>query len=146
MHRTRLAILVVLAVAAVALAGCSQGAVPAAQDVQPADVEPVEGTALSIVTLTEQAAERLGIETTRVEPGQAGGTIVPYSAVLYDADGGTWVYTNPAGLTFVRASISVVDIDGDVARLSNGPAAGTAIATVGVAELYGAELGVGDPE
>jgi len=81
-----------------------------------------------------------------VKPGQAGGTVVPYSAVLYDADGGTWVYTNPDGLTFVRASISVDDIDGDVARLSNGPAAGTAIATVGVAELYGAELGVGDPE
>ena len=145
MHRKRFPILVVLAVAVVVLAGCS-GAVLAEQDVEPVDVQPVQGSALSSVTLTEQAAERLGIETTQVKPGQAGGTVVPYSAVLYDADGGTWVYTNPDGLTFVRASISVDDIDGDVARLSNGPAAGTAIATVGVAELYGAELGVGDPE
>jgi len=146
MHRPRLVILVLLAVAAVALAGCSQSAVLGAQDVPPADVEPIAGTALRSVTLTEQAAERLGIETTHVEPAQAGGTVVPYSAVLYDADGGTWVYTNPAGLTFVRASISVDRIDGDVARLSNGPAADTAIATVGVAELFGAEMGVGDPE
>jgi len=145
MRRKRFPILVVLAVAVVVLAGCS-GAVLAEQDVEPVDVQPVQGSALSSVTLTEQAAERLGIETTQVAPGEAGGMVVPYSAVLYDADGGTWVYANPDGLTFVRASISVDDIDGDVARLSNGPAAGTAIATVGVAELYGAELGVGDPE
>lgn len=145
MHRQRLATLVILAVAAVALAGCS-GAVQAEVDVQPVDVQPVEGTALSSVTLTQEAAERLGIETTQVKPGQNAGTIVPYSAVLYDADGGTWVYTNPDGLTFVRASITVDAIDGDVARLSNGPAPGIGIATVGVAELFGAEMGVGDPE
>ena len=145
MHRQRLATLVILAVAAVALAGCS-GAVMAEVDVEPVDVQPVEGTALSSVTLTQEAAERLGIETTQVRPGQSGGAIVPYSAVLYDADGGTWVYTNPDGLTFVRASITVDAIDGDVARLANGPAAGTGIATVGVAELFGAEMGVGDPE
>lgn len=145
MHRQRLMTLVILTVAALALAGCS-GAVLAEVDVHPVDVQPVEGTALSSVTLTQEAAERLGIETTQVKPGQNDGTIVPYSAVLYDADGGTWVYTNPDGLMFVRASITVAGIDGDVARLSSGPAAGTGIATVGVAELFGAEMGVGDPE
>jgi len=101
---------------------------------------------MSSVTLTEQSAERLGIETARVERSPAGGMVVPYSAVLYDEQGGVWVFTNPEGLTFVRAEISVDGIDGDVARLSNGPPVGTAIATVGVAELFGAEMGVGDPE
>jgi hypothetical protein len=145
MHRQRLVILVILTVAAVALAGCS-GAVLAEVDVQPVDVEPIEGTALSSVTLTEEAAQRIGIETTQVEGGQNGGTVVPYSAVLYDADGGAWVYTNPDGLTFVRASIAVDTIEGAVARLSSGPETGVRIATVGVAELFGAEMGVGDPE
>lgn len=145
MQLRRLPVFVVLAVAVAALAGCSDGA-PEATRPEVVQVEPVEGTDLSSVTLTERSAARLGIKTTPVEPGQAGGTVVPYSAVLYDEHGGTWVYTNPMGLTFVRASITVREIDGDVARLSDGPPAGTAIATIGVSELFGAEMGVGDPE
>ena len=68
--------------------------------------------------------------------------IVPYAAVIYGLKGETWVYTNPEPLVFVRQSVSVDYIEGDLAILSKGPSAGTAVVTVGGAELYGAETGV----
>ncbi len=69
--------------------------------------------------------------------------IVPYAAVIYDVHGGTWVYTKePSALSFVRQSITVDYIEGDLAFLMEGPAVGTEVVTVGGAELYGAETGV----
>jgi len=69
--------------------------------------------------------------------------VVPYSALIYDPQGETWVYTSPQPRTFVRASVDVDYIDGDVAVLESGPPAGTVVASVGVAELYGTEFKVG---
>ena len=83
----------------------------------------------------------------RVENGPAlpltSRQVVPYAAVLYDAKGDTWVYTNPNPLTFVRHPIHIDYIEGDLAVLSDGPAAGTAVVLVGAAELFGAETGIG---
>jgi hypothetical protein len=62
--------------------------------------------------------------------------------VLYEPDGKTWAYVSPKPLTFVRQAIVVDRIDGNQAVLSSGPALGTKVATVGVAELYGAESGI----
>jgi len=47
---------------------------------------------------------------------------------------------------FVRTQVRVDRIDGDVALLLDGPPSGTSVVTVGLAELFGAETGVGDPE
>lgn len=107
----------------------------------PAKVEPLAGTDVSRVTLTAKAAERLDIQTTPVR-GAQGGIVIPYAAVVYDPNGETWTYTSPEPLTFVRQPIAVNRIEGDRAFLADGPPAGTAVVTVGVAELYGAELGV----
>jgi hypothetical protein len=104
-------------------------------------VEEIKGTELSKVTLTPEAAERLAIETAPVTTNSAG-RVIPYSAVLYSPTGETWAYTNPEGLTFVREAIVVDRIRGDRAWLSKGPAPGSKVATVGVAELYGAESGI----
>ena len=68
---------------------------------------------------------------------------IPYAAIVYDADGKTWAYVNSEGLTYMRAAVTVDEIDGDVARLSEGPPEGTPVVTTGAAELYGAEIGVG---
>lgn len=68
--------------------------------------------------------------------------VVPYAAVLYGVHGETWVYTNPEPLIFVRSPITVDYIDGDMAVLSEGPAVGTAVVTLGAAELFGTETGV----
>ena len=68
---------------------------------------------------------------------------IPYAAVLYDAKGNAWVYTNPQPLVFIRQPVQIDTIAGDKVILVAGPPAGTAVVTVGGAELFGAEFGVG---
>jgi len=119
----------------------------AAGESEPATLEPLEGTDLMRVTLTSQAAERLGVKTVPVRDAGAGGgatqTVVPYGAVIYDAEGETWVYTSPEPLVFVRAPIEVDRVEGRNVLLSSGPATGTDVVSVGAAELFGAEFEVG---
>jgi len=69
--------------------------------------------------------------------------VIPYSAVIYDLKGDTWAFTSPAPLTFVRQRIAIDYIERDTAVLSSGPPAGTQVVTVGAAELFGTESGVG---
>ena len=132
---------VVLFVASLALSGCGNSSDPA-----PAPADEATGTNPLEVTVSARAAERLGIQTTEVKGTLAGRTSVPYAAVLYDAQGGTWVYATSEQDVFVRTQVRVDRIDGDVALLLDGPPSGTSVVTVGLAELYGAETGVGDPE
>jgi hypothetical protein len=68
---------------------------------------------------------------------------VPYAAVLYGLRGETWTYARTEPLVFVRQPITVDYIQGDLAVLTDGPAAGTAVVTVGGAELFGIETGIG---
>jgi hypothetical protein len=68
--------------------------------------------------------------------------VIPFAAVIYQTDGSTWVYSNPEPLVFLRQPIVIDYVEGDLAVLSEGPDAGTAVVTVGVAELFGAETGV----
>jgi hypothetical protein len=124
------------------LMGCGGGSSVAAEDSGPAYVEAIEGSDLSTVTLTQKAAERLAIATTKVEKSGAD-KVIPYSAVLYSPTGETWAYVSPKSLTFVRHAIVVDRITGDKAFLSKGPTVGMKVATVGVSELYGAESGLG---
>jgi hypothetical protein len=143
--RTLRSILAVgIAVLAVGCGGGGANEAPATP--APLTVEEAEGSTPSRLTLSERAAERLGIATAPVTLERVGGVeraVVPYAALLYDPDGTTWTYTNPEGLVFVRAPITVERIVGDLAILSNGPPAGTLVVTVGAPELYGAEHGVG---
>jgi hypothetical protein len=99
--------------------------------------------------LTERAAERLGIASEPVrEEAVEGGMkkVVPYAAVIYGVHGETWAYIRNPGessLTFVRVPLTVERIKGDLAILSEGPDVGAEVVTVGVAELYGTDTGVG---
>jgi hypothetical protein len=148
-----------LVTAALGLGGCASGAAPETGVDTAADskVEDVPGRDVKQVTLTEHAAVRLGITTATVgglvalgaapAPSAARVTVVPYSAVLYAADGSTWVYTVVRPFTYVREEVTVVVVrgaKGDEAVLSQAPAAGTAIVTTGAVELYGTELGIGE--
>ncbi len=82
----------------------------------------------------------------RVENEEGGdkAMVVPYSSVIYDVGGDSWLYTNPEPLVFVRHKISIDRILGNVVVLKDGPAAGTKIVSVGAAELMGVELKVGN--
>lgn len=123
------------------LAGCSDDP-PAAAKVEPAVIDTIPGKKLKQVTLTPDGAERISLATGAVAEGSDGLT-VPYSAVIWDPDGLAWAYVEKGTNVFVREEIVVDRIEGDTAYLSSGPAAGTKVAVVGVAELFGAETGIG---
>ena len=129
-----------LAVAALALGGCNSASTSAPK-VEAITIEE-QDSGLKILTLSEKAAERLGVVTAPV--AASGSSMkIPYAAVVYDAQCATWAYVNSKPLVYTREPITVEEIDGDVARLSAGPASGTPVVTTGAAELYGAEIGVG---
>jgi hypothetical protein len=116
-----------------------------AETLPPGRVEHVDGTNINRIVLTAEAAKRLGIATQPVREKQKH-KLVPYAAVLYDASGGTWTYTNPEPLVFVRVRVTIEVIQGDQAILAQGPATGTLVVTVGATELYGTEFGVSGDE
>jgi hypothetical protein len=132
---------VVLLIAALPLAACSKTP-DAAPETNPATVERLEGAEPTRVTLTEEAAKRLDIQTATVSDTTVNGTqlkVIPYAAIVYDSEGKTWTYINPQPLVFVRHPITVDSIKGDQAILSDGPDSGTAVVTVGAEELFGSE-------
>jgi hypothetical protein len=148
MQRSRQGLVAIgLLAVALQLSACTQQAAEAEAGAgEPAKVEQVEGADVSRLSLTAKAAERLGLQTKPVLAGKVDGAtrlVVPYSAVLYDAKGGTWVYANPAPLAFVRERVTVDFIQADQAVLTAGPPKGTRVVTVGAAELYGTETGAG---
>jgi hypothetical protein len=53
---------------------------------------------------------------------------------------------NTAAKTYERKPITVTEIDGTTALLSAGPAVGTAVVTVGAAELLGTEYDISGEE
>jgi hypothetical protein len=144
----------ILITAGLALAGCTKSAENTANDESGAvRVVDMGGTGVKRLTLTQQAASRLGIQTvtireSNVTPPRGGKSatrkVIPYAAVLYDVNGNTWVYTMPERLTFVRDRVAIDYIEGDLAVLLSGPPSGTAIVTAGADELYGTEFGVGE--
>jgi len=147
MQRRSRWIVSVLIVAALSLAACGGSTSADEETSAPAVLEQIEGSDLMRITLTEEAASRLDIQTATVQEGQAADgstqqTTIPYAAVLYEPDGVTFTYTSPEPLVFVRQPITVDRIDGDLAFLTDGPPTGTAVVVVGAAELYGTELGI----
>ena len=109
-----------------------------------ATVEPIGKSGLKRVVLMPSAAKRLDIKTARVSGALVNGerqTVIPYGAVLYDSNGDTWTYKSPKPLVFVRHDIRIDSIKGNLAVLSDGPRDGTAVVTVGSAELWGIEYG-----
>lgn len=75
--------------------------------------------------------------------GQSLTNTIPFSAIVYDIHGGTWLYENPSPNTYVRRRVELKTVLDGKAILSRGPASGTVIVTVGAAELFGTEFGGG---
>jgi hypothetical protein len=127
--------------AALLLSACTEPVSEESGKAEPFTLEPIHGTDLTRVILTTDAAERVGIETTLVT-ARGRRKAIPDSAVWIDVNGDEWVYTSPEPLVFVRAAISVDRYRRDTALLSEGPAIGTEVVSVGVAELIGSEFGI----
>jgi hypothetical protein len=108
---------------------------------QPAQVEEVAGLDVKRVTFDQEAADRVSLRTAAVRKTSRG-TVVPYDALIYDGQGVSWVYTSRSALTFQRVRVVVDRIVGDKVWITDGPAPGTRVVTVGSTEVYGAELDI----
>jgi multidrug efflux pump subunit AcrA (membrane-fusion protein) len=113
----------------------------AGPDEGPVTVEQADGSSVATITMTEDGARRIDLQTTAIR-ASGGHLEIPYSAVLYDPEGDTWTYVSPEHLVFQRAPITVKRIVGDTAILSSGPPAGTEVVSVGQSELLGSEYEV----
>jgi hypothetical protein len=144
-HRNRL-LAAGLLLAGLPASGCAKSSTfdsEAAGNGGAARVEHLNG--VERIVLSAKAAQRLGIQTGRISRAQVGGAarlVIPYAAVLYDASGKAFTFTNPSRLAFVERPIRVDYIKGGRAVLKSGPPVGTSVVVVGSAELLGTAHGV----
>ena len=133
------ALLAIIALAA--LAGCSSTATTASQP-PPAHVTAGPHGAVSVV-LTAQGAQRAGLQTAvAAAAGRGRLAMVPYSALLYQADGTSVIYTVTGPLTYTLVPVTVASIQGSNVDLT-GLSPGTTVVSVGGEELLGVQDGVG---
>lgn len=142
MKRGRILFVAAPLLAAVLLTSCGEPVSDEHVRTEPYSVAETDDEGVASVTLTESAAERLGIKTALVE-SRGTSLVVPSDAIYLVADGTFWVYTVPEPLVFIRNEVSIIDEEGGRAFLSDGPPPGTEVVTVGVPELYGSETGFG---
>ncbi len=133
----------VLIAAGVSLSACGEASTgydyETASHHEPAKLEPIKGTDVQRVIFDAEAAKRTGLQTAPIRQNGEG-KIMPYAAVIYDAEGNAYAYTAPEPLTYVRQEVEIDRVDGDSVVLSAGPPAGTKVVTVGAAEVYGTEF------
>jgi hypothetical protein len=109
-----------------------------------ATLQRVGKTGIERVILSPAAARRLGIQTQTVSMRLVDGRrrlVVPYSAILYHANGNAWAYVSPKPNVFVRHDLTVASVTGNFAVLSAGPRVGVRVVTVGAPEIWGVEFG-----
>jgi hypothetical protein len=150
---------------ALAVAGCGSSSSPSI----PASGVLVNATSKSPgqIILTTLGAKRIGLQTSQANavpvpppivhtkvvaghkhvitipaPKPASTVTVPYSSVIYDPSGKTYVFTNIRPLTYVEVPITVDHISGNSVYLKTGPKPGARVVSVGAEELYGVQTGV----
>jgi hypothetical protein len=126
---------------ALSVTACSQTSEETGPKYAPATLGPADAAGVKTVTFTDDAAQRVRLQTSPVVAAGRG-VAVDYAALIYDKKGQSWVYTVPQRLTFVRVKVTVDRIEKDRAALSVGPAPGVQVVTTGAAEVYGAELDI----
>ena len=83
--------------------------------------------------------QRLGVTVPLADARES--LTVPWSAVVFDIHGGTWVYEQAGPRRYARRRVVVGYTVGADAVLASGPPAGAKVVTAGVQELFGAETG-----
>lgn len=73
--------------------------------------------------------------------GQATFDVIPWSSVIFDIYGNTWVYEKTAQLTYNRKRVIVDHVVGADAAIQQGPAKGREIVDLGAQELFALETG-----
>ena len=68
---------------------------------------------------------------------------LPWPAIVFDINGGAWVYEKAAERRYVRRRVTLDHTANGIAYLVSGPPPGTQVVIAGVAELWGTEFGAG---
>jgi hypothetical protein len=139
--RRQSTVMIAVSVLAPLLFGCGEAVESKFIPEPPAMAEKL-AAGLTRITLTESASKRLGIRFEEMSSSERG-LQAPFAVVLYDNHGGEWVYISPQPNVFVRASVKIVRVEGNMAQFLAGPPAGTKLVTDGAAQLLGIESGVG---
>lgn len=110
----------------------------------PPSANPLAGTVDLFFTLPNtgekfRPGERVGVTIALNDPADS--LTVPWSAVVHDIHGGTWVYEKTGDHTYVRRRVQVHHVVNDTAVLKSGPAKGKTIVSVAAQELFGTEVG-----
>jgi RND family efflux transporter MFP subunit len=84
--------------------------------------------------------EKVGVSFGRE---QSEALAIPWSAVIHDINGGTWIYENPSPQTYNRRRVEILYVRDGFAAVGRGVSAGTNVVKTGAAELFGTEFGVG---
>ena len=91
------------------------------------------------VTFSKIGAERADIGTTVVTAGD-GHQELPDAALLYNADGSTFVYTATGPRTYTYTPIKLLKIVGNTLYFTEGPEPGAQVVTSGVPQVHGADI------
>jgi cobalt-zinc-cadmium efflux system membrane fusion protein len=75
--------------------------------------------------------------------GAEEGLVIPWSAILHDSLGGTWVYENIGPQVYTRKRVEVLQVVDAQAVLKQGPPTVAKIVVTGAMELFGTEFGAG---
>ncbi len=85
--------------------------------------------------------QRIGVELAMIGAGES--LTVPAASILYDVNGGTWVYVVAGERQYQRQRVAIRWIEADTAILASGPDVGMQVVVEGAAELFGTEFGTG---
>jgi hypothetical protein len=131
----------VVAVAIATSAGCAEIESVTAEPYEPAALESTGPDKPARVILTQEAVDRVALQTIEVK-ALGKDLTVDHAALVFDKAGKPWVFSVVGPRTYVRAAVTIKEIQDNVVTLSAGPPAGTQVVTVGAIELWGAELGI----
>jgi hypothetical protein len=131
----------VVAIAVATSAGCAEIESVTAEPYEPAALESTGPDKPARIILTDEAVDRVALQTTEVK-NLGKDLTVDHAALVFDKAGKPWLFTVVGPRTYVRAAVTIKEVQDNVMTLSAGPPAGTQVVTVGAIELWGAELGI----
>lgn len=121
-----------------------EATVAAKPAIAPPSADPLAATVNLFYELDNRQAKFLPGQRVAAEltlRGKENALSVPWSAVVTDIYGGSWVYEPIGERTFVRKRVVVDHVTDGQALLAAGPAEGSEVVSAGAIELFGVETG-----